>query len=715
MVRTIFRTLVCMTLVAGGAPGFTQEAEPQEKQPSAEETEQTAEEKAAAKQGLLFKDEVVVTAGRREQLSGQTPVPVSVLSREQIVREQPEKMADLFKQLPGVEVQGEGPFRGIPVVRGLTSNRVLILVDGQRLNNARESTDFAGIQPALVNLADVERIEVVRGPASVQYGSDAIGGVVNIITRQPDLGGQTFTINGDAAYDYASTSDSEQFRASVSGVGQGYSFFVGGTYEDVGNYTAAKGAAEDPRYEDYVLSNDVVPNSGMEQTTFNGNVRFLIGNQGVLRFNAEVVKTENVGFPGFDPATSGIDISFPSFNRDKYAAAWESGPLWGLSDIVLSTWYQKIDKESIRDFDFGFFYSNQYTQSLIDSFGFNAQSIADLGDHHLTFGLDFYQDKLHDNALTETSFSPPSDDVAVPDSHQRGLGLYVEDQIALSRRVTLNAGLRGDDFSFVTENDPRYTGEQFDVNQTALAGNLGVVWQVANHVNVTGLIARGFRAPNLQERSFLGLASTGDTYILQNPYLDAETSWNYEAGFKVRYDRYSGGLTVYYNDLNNFITLEFLDPSASPIPGLDAAQLANVEKATIKGIELDLEAIFARWWTAFGTFALIQGDNNITNEPLPSIPPMKVIVGLRYQRANWWTEANMRWLDSQTRLPTDDPRFETGTPGFTVFALRGGYDFNFGLGVLVALENLTDKLYNEPYNNRPEPGRNLRMTLQYRF
>jgi hypothetical protein len=70
MVRTIFRTLVCMTLVAGGAPGFTQEAEPQEKQPSAEETEQTAEEKAAAKQGLLFKDEVVVTAGRREQLSG---------------------------------------------------------------------------------------------------------------------------------------------------------------------------------------------------------------------------------------------------------------------------------------------------------------------------------------------------------------------------------------------------------------------------------------------------------------------------------------------------------------------------------------------------------------------------------------------------------------------------------------------------------------------
>ena len=71
----------------------------------------------------------------------------------------------------------------------------------------------------------------------------------------------------------------------------------------------------------------------------------------------------------------------------------------------------------------------------------------------------------------------------------------------------------------------------------------------------------------------------------------------------------------------------------------------------------------------------------------------------------------MRFLDRQDRLPEDDPFFETGTTGFTVYDLRGGYDFKFGLGFLVAFENIFDKLYNEPYNNRPEPGRNLRMTL----
>ena len=111
----------------------------------------------------------------------------------------------------------------------------------------------------------------------------------------------------------------------------------------------------------------------------------------------------------------------------------------------------------------------------------------------------------------------------------------------------------------------------------------------------------------------------------------------------------------------------------------------------------------------------MEGTNDITNEPLSTIPPLKVVLGLRYQRTSWWAEANLRFLDRQTDLPEDDPFFDTGTIGFTVYDLRGGYDFKFGLGFLIALENITDKLYNEPFNNRPEPGRNFRATLRYRF
>jgi len=713
MYRIVFRGLLILMLIAVTAPGFAQEAVP-ESQPE-DAPEQVTEE------GLVFKDQIVVTPGRQEQASGDMPAPITVFDRETIEKIQPEKMADLFKAIPGVEIEGEGPFRGIPVIRGMSSNRVLILVDGQRLNNARESTSFAGIQPALVNLSEVERIEVLRGPASVQYGSDAIGGVINIITRQPNLGAQDFKVSGDVALEYGTISDSQAGRVAVTGTGSGFSFYAGGSYEKVDDYKAADGASEDPRYVGprgvWVRPDNTVPNSGMEQTNFNSGFKFLTGQQGVLRIDAEVVRTKDVGFPGFDLELSGIEFTFPNFDRDKIGVSWSTGPVWGLSDISLSTYYQGINKESSSIFSFPGYASHSFTQSEIDSIGFNAQSIADAGKHHLTFGLDFYTDNVEDNALSETCFGPfclpPSTEVAVPKSEQTGLGVYIQDGWAVSDAITLQLGLRGDTFSFVSDDDPDYPGEPFDVTDSAVSGNVGVTWSVTDNVNLTALVARGFRTPNLQERSFTGMSTDQTTFILQNPDLDSESSWNYEIGTKVRYDRYSGGFHLFYNDLTDFITLEFL--GEDPVTGLDLAQFANIEKATIWGAEFDLEVIFANWWTAFGSVAYIEGDNNVTNEPLPTIPPLKVILGLRYQRSAWWTEANLRFLDRQTRLPQSDPDFETGTTGFTVYDLRGGYDFKFGLGVLIALENITDKLYNEPYNNRPEPGRNFRATLRYRF
>jgi hemoglobin/transferrin/lactoferrin receptor protein len=697
----------------------------QEVEDADEVNQQETSSEAAETEGRTFTDQIVVTATRQEELSSEVPAPVTVITSEEIEMLQPEKMADLFKTIPGVEIQGEGPFRGIPVIRGLTSNRVLILVDGQRLNNSRESTDFAGIQPALVNLGEVERIEVLRGPASVQYGSDAIGGVVNIITRKPNLAEQEFKVSGAMSYEYGTNSDSQNGEVRVHGAGKGMGFQIGASIQDVDDYTAADGAHEDERYTRYTLEDDTVPNSGMTQKAFDAGLSVLTGDRGVFKVNAEVVRTEDIGFPGF-ALDSNIQIFFPTFDRDKIAAWWDSGKMGFLDDLSLSAWYQSVDKESVRNLDFGMFFQNQFTRSEIDSLGFNAQGTSTAGVNHLTYGLDFYQDELHDTALTENpdfmGGTVTSDEVVVPDSTQRGLGLYVSDRISATDRLTVSVGLRGDTFSFDSdENDDRYSGNPIDVTDSALSGNLGVVYSVTEHVNLTGLIARGFRTPNMQERTFYGFATTGDTYILQNPELDPETSWNYEVGFKARYETASGGLNFFYNDLSDFIGFVFLDPDdpraadCPPIPGVECSTFDNIDKARIWGIELDLEWIFARWWSVFGTFAYLEGDDETTGEPLPYIAPWKVTAGIRYQRSSWWAEADLRHLGSQDRLPPGDPDFDSGTDSFTVFDLRGGYDFAFGLGVLMSLENIFDELYNEPFNNRPEPGRNLRATLRYRF
>jgi hemoglobin/transferrin/lactoferrin receptor protein len=641
----------------------------------------------------VFTDRIVVTASRQEEESADTPAPITVLTRDDIERTQPEKMADLFKQIPGVEVQGEGPFRGIPVIRAFSSNRILILVDGQRLNNARESTLFAGIQPGLVDLTQVERIEVLRGPASVMYGSDAIGGVINIITRQPDLGRSGFSWTGNAAYEYGENSSSQRASFDLTGSGSGFSIRIGAGLQDAEDYSSPEGE---------------VPNSGMEQQSFNTSLRWLVGSSGVLRVSGEIVRTSDIGFPGFDPETSGIDIQFPRFDRDKISTTWDSGPLWGLTNLSTSVYYQTVTKESRMNLDFGQFFRFSTTTSDIDGFGANIQSIADLGNHHLTFGLDFYRDDVKDDAVVATPWGT-TNQVSVPESFQQGIGAYFQDDVALSDRAMLSLGLRGDSFTFKSEDDPYYVGEPFDTSDSALSGNIGLVYAITDHVDLTALVGRGFRSPNLQERSYMGLASTGDTLILQNPDLDAESSLNYEVGFKARYSRYFGGLNLYYNDVTDLITFMFL--GEDPDSGLQLSQFDNIGEATIRGIELELETLFARSWTAFTNAAYSRGENKIEDEPLGFIPPLKVVVGLRFQPSTWWVEGSARIVGDQDRVPDD----QNPSEGFTTFDLRGGFDFGNGLRLQATFGNLADKTYAEPFNNRFEPGRNFRVGVNYGF
>jgi outer membrane receptor protein involved in Fe transport len=394
--------------------------------------------------------------------------------------------------------------------------------------------------------------------------------------------------------------------------------------------------------------------------------------------------------------------------------------VWGLADISLSTYYQTVDKESVFDFNFPGFVSSSFTRSEIDSLGFNVQSIADAGSHHLTFGLDFYRDKVEDEALEETCFGPfclePDTSVAVPKSNQTGIGAYIQDRISASDRVTIHAGLRGDSFDFKSDDDPDYLGDPIDVSDSAVSGNLGLTYAITDNVNLNAVVGRGFRSPNLQERTFTGIEPNTFTLILQNPNLDSEKSLNYEFGFKARYDRYFGGLTVFYNDVEDFITFDFLDPDdpdfdECPDPDAGCGKFRNIAEATIWGIELELETIFAHWWTLFTNLSYTEGDNDITNEPLSLIPPLKAIVGLRYQQPRWWAEASLRAVDRQDRLPTG----ADASPGYTVYDLRAGYDFDFGLGLIASVENISDKLYAETFNQEPEPGRNLRVSARYRF
>jgi len=664
----------------------------------------------------VFKDQVVVTATRQEQESSKTPAAVSVITAEDIKRRQPEKMADLFKELPSVDVQGEGPFRGLPVIRGLSSNRVLILVDGERLNNARESTLFAGIQPGLVDLSEVDRIEVLRGPASVLYGSDAMGGVINIITKKPDLGAETFSMHHSFGYEYGSAADSSTAHADIRGAGKGYGFNLSLGYKAVDDYKAPSDAAKSPYFAQYVLADGTVPNSGMQQKSAQGGFRMLTGASGVFRTSFEIVRTDDIGFPGYDPETSGVDISFPRFDRDKISVGWDSGPQWGLENISLSAYWQHVIKESKMFIDPSpQFYIHTLTNSDVTTLGFNAQAIHKTGAHHLTMGMDAYRDELKDDTVNDYPWGPDHN-VAVPKSHQDALGLYIQDELSLNERLRLMAGLRWDTFSFKSEQDPNFVGEPFDVTDSDFSGNVGMMYALTQAVELTALIGRGFRAPNIQERAYTGSVSEPGYWVVQNPELSSESSTNYELGFKLRYDRYFGGLNFFYNNIQDLIT--FVDLGQDPDSGLNLIAYDNIDEATIKGIEFELDTILNDRWNLISNFSYTEGDNNTTGEPLDFVPPWKIVLGAHYQTANWWAEATVRYVGKQTRLPSDEniaSPSDAPVGDFTTTDLRAGYSFENGISLRATLSNLFDELFAEPYNLRPEAGRSLRASVGYSF
>ncbi|NJM54176.1 MAG: TonB-dependent receptor plug domain-containing protein, partial [Blastocatellia bacterium] len=182
-------------------------------------------------------ESVTVTATRTQVSTEDTAVPVTVLSRERIERQNVNTIGDVFRDLPGVSTVNEGAFQVRPRIRGLDSNRILILVDGERLNNARTSTGQSGIEIGLVETEQIETLEIVRGSGSVLYGTDALAGTVNIITKDaPQNLSEGFRLGATLNGYFSSNEAGRRGNLALTGSSKFFSFRLAQSLERYGNY-----------------------------------------------------------------------------------------------------------------------------------------------------------------------------------------------------------------------------------------------------------------------------------------------------------------------------------------------------------------------------------------------------------------------------------------------------------------------------------------------
>ncbi|HJU86695.1 MAG TPA: TonB-dependent receptor [Gemmatimonadota bacterium] len=676
----------------------------------------------------VLMETIQAVATRTERATFDVPVPVDVLEGERIDRLQADNVvADLFPLEAGLEVEGEGPFLGLPVLRGLSGNRVLVLVDGQRLNNSREAINFGGVQPGLVDVSSIASIEIVRGPASVLYGSDAIGGIVNIVTRRPELPAEGLAVSGSATTRY-STADRQRTGALALHVGT----------PTVG--LAVRGSARDA--DDYASALGDVSHSGAETRSAGADLEWRPADDHALTLQWSTLRGEDIGVPGSGGVFTGF---YPRTDRSKFAVGYEGRDLapW-LARLDARVYAQDQDEvfATILDlppipagpFDLLIDTTTERTGEVRTT-GLDVQAGSPIeGGHYLTYGIDLFRDDVDEQRREESvqefvprAPGPPGstetvtdDTPTTPESSYQGMGVYLQDEISAGR-WTLIPGARVDRFDIEAEALEREEGAvpAEDRTESALSGSFAALFRAADWLHLTGSVGRAFRTPNVIERFFFGPGSQGGLSV-PNPDLENETSVNVDVGFKARAAGMRVEATYFHNRIDDFITFvpgTFM--GESEFGGQPVTTVGNVGEARIRGLEAEVEhrgAMLGGMRTAFAAFSWNDGDDLTEDDPL-FVPPLKLAVGLG------WTEGSGRvsglvtgrFVDGQSEVPEG---FEP-TSGFAVFDLHAAADLSRLTGrplvLRAGVENLLDRAYEEPYGAALAPGRNLVLSLEAGF
>lgn len=702
-------------------------------------------------------ENVTVTATRTQISTDETAVPVTVVGREEIERKAVNTIGDVFRTLPGTSTVNEGAFQVRPRIRGLDSNRVLILVDGERLNNSRTSTGQSGVEIGLVETSQIETVEVARGSGSVLYGTDALAGTINIITRDtPARRENGFRLGGTLDTFYSSNENGRRGSLAVNGSNKFFAFRVAQSLERFDTYNVGEinGRTFDPTIAEGITDDGEVLNSQSHGGNTQATTRFFINDTNTLRLNYERRRGSHIGTPTL---VGTFNAFFPFSNRDKFSVRYDTVNLTEqLARVSASAYYQKqkrnfsniVTVNPILPFFAGVY---QFSETITDTrtAGFDVQTDWALGSrNNLTAGVSFFRDNNEDDRTiitSTTAFSPNrtiNRSQSVPDASLTNFAAFAQDEFRLTNRLKFVGGVRIDRFNTNARPtvgfgiSPLFTQSQIEdlnlqgltdglqIKTTAVTGDFGTVFNATRNVILSARIGRSFRVPNIFERFFTDFGSVSG-FLVGNPNLEPESGINFDTSVKLKFSRFAASATYFNNYYENFLSTATArdregnpivivrPPPSSPIP---VFQTKNIAKARIQGFEAEFEMpikISLGYLTPNGNFSYLRGDDLTANEPLDSISPFRTNAGFRWQNfgKNYFADYNVRIVGKQKRLSDSFRESNLGDePGFVTHNISGGYYFRrerFNFNINLGVSNLFDHLYNEQFVFAPARGRSF--------
>ena len=671
-------------------------------------------------------DPIVVTATRSEKQLFDVPATAHVLSaedlRESLYRTVPEALRDI----PGVMVQKTGHGQGSPFIRGFTGFRTLLLVDGVRLNNS-VFRDGPNQYWNTVDPYSIRRLEVIKGPSSVLYGSDAIGGTVNVITKGPTGYGEGFNQSGRVFYRVSTAERSHTGRGELSlTFDRDLGFYAGGTIKHFGDLQSGGGREPMTGYDE--LDGDF-----KMEYLLDDNARLVLAHQSVDIDDAW--RTHRTIFGRrFEGTTVGDELRrVLDQNRDlTYAQLLldDGGAFFDRARFSLSYQSQAEERDRVRSD------GRRDVQGFdADTFGAWAQFESSSPIGVWTYGAEYYRDEVDsyrrdfaaDGSLTNIRVQGPVAD----DATYETLGLYAQNDVFVTDRLNLIFGGRYTHARADAERvaDPD-TGAPFSITEDydALVGSVRFIYAIdeADRWNLFGGVSQGFRAPNLSDLTRFDTARSNE---IETPAtgLDPERFVSYEVGVRGRYENFSTQASYYYTDISDMIIRQ---PTGNMIDGNSEVTKRNGGDGFVQGLELEASWRFHPNFTAFGWVGWIDGEVDtfptaaptLEREPISRLMPTTGQIGLRWDAPSRdaWLEGVVTIADEQDDLSTRD-RSDTqrippgGTPGYAVVSLRSGWQVDDNLTVTAALENITDENYRIHGSGVNEPGINLILGVEVAF
>ncbi len=718
-------------------------------------------------------DEVVLSVFKNKEKRNRIAEQIAVITSKDIAKVSPQTSADLLANIPGIKVQRSQMGGGSPVLRGMESNRVLLVVDGVRMNNAiyRKGHLQNSITVA-PNLLD--RTEVVFGPSSVIYGSDALGGVIHYYTKTPKLSnkekvkGSFFSRYSTANNESTNVISTElQFKKWASFTSVAHSSFGDLTmgknrshgFENWGKIPFFSKNTDEDFFENQTanLKEHSQRNTGYNQIDILQKFFTPLSKKADLKVNIQYSTSSNI--PRFDRLTELNDgtLKFAEWYYGPQSRLLISPQLaitpkksW-LESGTITFAYQNI-KESRIQRKFGSL-DRSYRKEHVNIYSLNGDFTTTLAKaRNLGYGFEVSYNDVGSNAYGRTLQVSGNEVIGFngdfnvqsryPDggSSYLSTALYLDYRQDVSSTSTLNSGIRVTN----TNLSAKWVNEKFitlpenpiSLNNTALTATLGYIYKPNKTWQLNAVLSSGFRSPNIDDVG--KVREKNGNVTVPNVDLKPEHAYNGEIGFQkyINNRKFRIGTSVYYTLLRNYIYRDSFSLGGRTTMlynGEEGDIISNVNKgnAYITGFTASYQGRLHKNWNTSGSITYTQGESYDLKEPMSSIPPLFGNFELNYTSNKFEGGANLRFnakkviedynitegIDNHEETPiinanAEDPKEKYfGSPSWMVFGVFGKYLVNNQISLQGSINNIFDKHYKEFASGISAPGRNFSLIL----